>query len=75
MSDQHVQDKSVEAFWREMLTNGVSVSEQRWQKIFKHIPGDPRCKLCHSPFGGIGGSVMKIINRGPSNITTKLCGY
>jgi adenylate cyclase len=26
---------------------------------FKHLPSDPRCKLCWAPFGGIGGAVVR----------------
>ena len=41
-----------------MLT-GDSVSAHRLRGTFRRIPSPPRCKLCHAPFRGIGGVVLK----------------
>jgi adenylate cyclase len=75
MSEKQIQSKTSEDFWNAFLTRGEHVTERRWRNIFKHLPDDPRCKMCYSPFSGIGGTMMKVINRGPSNITTKMCDY
>lgn len=29
------------------------------RRFFRHIPSEPRCKLCAAPFGGLGGLVLK----------------
>ena len=29
------------------------------RRVFRHIPSSPRCKLCHAPFKGVGGFVLK----------------
>jgi adenylate cyclase len=26
---------------------------------FKHLPSDPRCKLCWAPFSGVGGALVR----------------
>ena len=29
------------------------------RRNFRRVPSPPRCKMCHAPFGGIGGFVLK----------------
>lgn len=29
------------------------------RKSFRKVPADPRCKLCHAPFRGVGGFVLR----------------
>jgi len=42
--------------WREMLLgNGTFLS--RTNQIFRRLPSDPRCKLCHAPYGGVAGPI------------------
>lgn len=52
--DAHMTADEVRAF---MTGESPGFSNQR--RIFKHIPSEPRCKLCAAPFGGIGGLVLK----------------
>ena len=43
--------------WRKLLTEGhrpLLIAH----KVFKHLPSAPRCKVCHNPFGGVGGTVV-----------------
>jgi adenylate cyclase len=42
--------------WRLMLTNPAPYKRRR--RINTRLPSAPRCKLCASPFGGIGGLVL-----------------
>ena len=37
----------------------------------RHLPSDPRCKLCSAPFGGAGGAVLRHMGFGrfPGNPT------
>jgi adenylate cyclase len=34
---------------------------------FKHIPSDPRCKICAAPFGGVGGLALRPLGFGRSS--------
>jgi hypothetical protein len=54
-----------EEFWREFLTRGQS-GERRVRAVYKHIPHDPRCKLCAAPFAGAGAPVMRLIGKRPA---------
>ena len=41
--------------------------------VMRHLPSDPRCRLCRAPFGGIGGRVMRRLGYGPSRKNPTLC--
>src|SRR5689334_3004678 len=43
----------------------------RW--TMRHMPSDPRCRLCKAPDGGIGGRVMRRVGFGPSRKNPTLC--
>ena len=60
-------------FWREYLTNGDSL-ERRLRQVFRHIPHEPRCKLCAAPFRGPGAPVMRMIGKRPSDKNPHVCG-
>ena len=34
---------------------------------FKHLPSDPRCKICAAPFGGLGGLALRPLGFGRSS--------
>src|SRR5436190_11789480 len=36
------------------------------RSFFLHIPSEPRCKMCASPFGGMGGGLMRLLWHAPS---------
>ena len=44
--------------WRDILT-GEHKHVQSMRRAFRRVPTDPRCKLCHAPFGGVGGLVLR----------------
>ena len=44
--------------WRALLT-GNHQGVQRLKRAFRAVPHDPRCKLCHAPFAGIGGTLLR----------------
>ena len=46
--------------WRKLLTEGHRrLRVAHW--LFRHLPSPPRCKVCHNPFGGIGGSLVGLV--------------
>jgi adenylate cyclase len=66
------QDPEVEALWRSMLTDPDSPIRRKIG-LYKHIPGDPRCKLCHVPLAGIATPLLKLTGRGPSPGNPRFC--
>ncbi len=61
----------LEAKWRNLLLEGHTV---RWaHAIFRHLPSEPRCKLCHNPFGGVGGKLVGMFGFAPSPKNPNLC--
>jgi adenylate cyclase len=57
--------------WRAMLT-GDHPDVQRLRRAFRRVPSSPRCKLCHAPFSGIGGFVLRPVF-GPWEKNPQLC--
>jgi len=58
--------------WRAMLT-GEDPSLLKIRRMWQRIPAAPRCKVCGSPFHGIGGSVAKLMWHGPIANNPLLC--
>jgi adenylate cyclase len=70
MSDETPRETNME--WRETLL-GTSRELHRYRRIFRHIPSEPRCKMCLSPQGGIGGPVMSALGYGRYPANPQLC--
>jgi adenylate cyclase len=62
-----------EAVWRGVLL-GTDPGYRRSRRIFRRVPGAPRCKMCAVPFGGLGGPFMRAIGRGPWDKNPHYCG-
>lgn len=74
MSDRSEHDAMVEGFWRKYLTTGEFEKERRQRHFFRILPGNPRCKNCYAPFGGVGSTVVRILyGKQPSNLNPQLC--
>jgi adenylate cyclase len=41
--------------------------------LMRHLPSEPRCRLCRAPYGGVGGKVMRRFGYGPSRKNPNLC--
>jgi len=68
-----LQDQAAnEAIWRKLLLEGHQPL-LRLQRVFRHLPSSPRCKLCHNPFGGIGGKLVGLMGFTPSRKNPNLC--
>lgn len=60
--------------WMEVLTLGHSARSLRMLKRFMRLlPGEPRCKVCYNPFGGIGGGVCRLAGFARSRKNPRLC--
>jgi len=49
---------SAEENWQALLT-GTHPGAQRLRRWFRGVPSPPRCKMCYSPFAGVGGFVLR----------------
>jgi adenylate cyclase len=65
-------DETARNKWRKVLIEGHEPL-RRAHKVFRHLPGPPRCKLCHNPFGGVGGRLVGIAGFKPSRKNPNLC--
>lgn len=62
-----------EAFWREFLAEGGDTWKAVGRRVLKHIPADPRCRMCASPFQGPGAPVMRLFGKRPSDANPNWC--
>jgi adenylate cyclase len=73
-TEKSEQDAMVEEIWRTYLTTGKHARERRYRKIFRFLPGNPRCNGCYAPFEGAGSTVVRAIyGRRPSSLNPQLC--
>jgi adenylate cyclase len=64
----------VEELWRDWFMTDAFQVEKRLYGFFRNLPHDPRCKLCHTPFHGIGGLVLgNLFGRRQSNLNPHFC--
>ena len=59
--------------WRGILM-GTDPRFRKARAFFKHLPRDPRCKMCAVPFDGPIASVMRLRGRGRWSKNPKYCG-
>jgi adenylate cyclase len=48
--------------WRRVLA-GTQSNMRAGRRLLRHLPSDPRCKLCAAPFGGLGGTLMRLVGK------------
>jgi adenylate cyclase len=51
-----------EPMWRGLLL-GTDPRYARARAWLKHVPSEPRCKMCAAPFGGLGRPLMRLLHR------------
>jgi adenylate cyclase len=69
-----VNKENVEQMWRDWFMTDAFAVEKRFYRVFRILPHDPRCKLCHVPFEGIGGRVAgALYGRRQSNLNPLFC--
>lgn len=76
------QDPEVEAVWHQYLTTGGITEHYHqpwfewkiWRPLVRHLPANPRCRVCYYPFEGIGGWLSKLlIGLEPSKMNPQMC--
>jgi adenylate cyclase len=65
-------DPRNEEFWRDYLSHPDSL-QTFGRHVFSRIPSSPRCQLCASPFGGVGGPLMRLIGKAPADGNPNMC--
>src|SRR5512138_1110403 len=63
----------VEQLWHDWFMTDAYKVEKRWFRAFRLLPHDPRCKICYSPFHGMGGLVMRTMGRKQSSLNPNFC--
>ena len=58
--------------WRALLIDGHGPLVKA-RRVFRFVPSAPRCKVCHNPFGGVGGKVLGLAGFKPSRKNPNLC--
>ncbi len=74
MNEKSEQDAMVEHIWRTYLTTGEYHKEARQRRLFRMLPGTPRCKSCYAPFRGVSSRIVKFVyGKHPSNLNPQMC--
>jgi hypothetical protein len=60
--------------WEALLVKGYEPMKLA-KRIFRPLPHDPRCKLCLSPFGGVGGKMIGLLGHRPSRKSPNICQF
>lgn len=81
--DDNTMQQDPEAAWAQMLwdsylTGDLSNLDNKVKfvrQVFKHLPSDPRCRVCSAPFHGFGGAMVSLIGfgAGRSSFNPSLC--
>jgi adenylate cyclase len=58
------------AFFEEMMNRHLP---RVFIGVMRRMPSEPRCRLCHAPYGGAGGRIMRRFGFGPSRKNPNLC--
>lgn len=61
-----------EELWETIFGAG-NPALQKQQRLHRRLPSPPRCKLCLVPFHGIGGAIMRLRGKRPSNRNPRFC--
>jgi adenylate cyclase len=82
MSDLSESEALAEYVWRTYLTTGIAPKEAHphWAEakslrlLARRLPREPRCKVCHYPFEGVGGLIARTVaGIKPSEMNPQLC--
>jgi adenylate cyclase len=71
--DPDAEATNAEAAARTQLN--VGKKERRFRRFWRMLPSAPRCKMCNGPFGGVGGSISRLVRKGPWPANPKYCEF
>jgi adenylate cyclase len=72
MRDEMRDEDPTTTLWRGLLT-GTDPTLLKMRARWRHVPSAPRCKVCASPFHGIGGAFARLFWHGPMPNNPALC--
>jgi adenylate cyclase len=58
--------------WQRLLVDGHGPLLGA-RRVFRYLPSAPRCKVCHNPFGGVGGRLASVAGFKRSRKNPELC--
>ena len=65
---------NIEQMWHDWFMTDAFKAEKQLYNFFRRLPHDPRCKLCHTPFHGIGGLLTSTVyGRRQSTLNPRFC--
>jgi adenylate cyclase len=68
-------DQAANERWRGILAGDSPNSTlRRLRRVFRHLPSDPRCKLCYAPYAAPFGPLIGRLGFGPWEKNPSLCG-
>lgn len=66
--------EEINQMWHDWFTVDATGAEKLFSMTYRLLPHDPRCKICSSPFEGMGGLVMRtVFNRERSDLNPQFC--
>jgi adenylate cyclase len=69
-----IDQDNVNQMWHDWFMTDAFKIEKRLHHYFRLLPSDPRCKICNSPFHGIGGLVIgSLYGRKQSALNPNFC--
>jgi adenylate cyclase len=71
MSSAQLPERDQSWWWERLLVTNPWF--RRGRVFFKHLPSDPRCKLCAAPFEGSAAPLMRLFGKGRWPRNPKYC--
>jgi adenylate cyclase len=66
--------EEINQMWHDWFSVDAVGAEKLFAMTYRLLPHDPRCKICSSPFEGLGGLVMRtMFNRERSGLNPQFC--
>lgn len=66
--------EEINQMWHDWFAVDALRAEKIFSNTYRLLPHDPRCKICSSPFEGVGGLVMRtVFGRGRSVLNPQFC--
>jgi adenylate cyclase len=80
MPGERLDQKTIEKVWNDYLTTGNNwrylgpFKYRDFRALMRWLPKDPRCRICYTPFSGVGGKLIKMaLGRERSVLNPNMC--